>query len=503
MLEEKYDESKRNFIILLAILIIGGYFAILFRFIHFPAMINADEVDNLIQVRRLLANYSFNTIGFKHPPLYIFFLALIAKIFGYKESVFFASTIVLALILIIAFYFLSREFFDEKVALLSSFFLAVMPYYVFYSVWIKQDTLMTLFMVLSFYFFLKNRNVTSGVFYGLGILTKESTALVTPILFFYLVFTRKLFKLKDLFIQSIVGFGLSFWWFLFYASSVSQGNNMNKGILRVIFDPWLVKTYFKGIKFFSYYFEFMPVELGYVILSGFIIGIIYYLHASLRDNRDDSARYQHPLVFPLLWFLIVYLVATFSSRKLSWFVYQGVPSIAIIGAFGWNFIYQKFKEKSQIAGSTFISIILILSVFNMGKFDAYRYEKIVPLGSEYQAQLKNLSDFVDRVVGKGKRIAMPFKPPVFLYYSEIKEEQVYLLPSRADELTGFIKKNKIDYVFLWPMSGYEVEIRNIYDTKVIRKMYKEIENTAEEKGFSKLHPGELAILKTANIYQKN
>jgi hypothetical protein len=367
--------------------------------------------------------------------------------------------------------------------------------------------MVTLFMILSFYFFLKEKNIISGIFYGLGILTKESMVFVTPILFFYLVITGRLYRFKDLFVQSVIGFGLSFWWFLFYAPSISQGNNMVKGVLRVIFDPLLVKNLSDWFKSFGYYFKRMPVELGFIILLGFISGVVYCLYCFLRGNpinlNNMFTPKQHSLIFPITWFLVIYLIATISFRKLFWFVYSGAPAIAMISGFSWNFFYEKIKEKSVLAGSTFVLIVLVLSVFNMNSFDAQRYKNITPLGLEYQSQLKDLSNFVDRVVGKEKRIAMPFKSPVFLYYSAIKEEQVYLLPSGADKLINFIEKNKIDYVFLWPLNGYEVEIRNVYDTKVIRKMYKKIENLAEEKGFSKLHPGELAILKTTNIYQKN
>jgi len=119
-----------------------------------------------------------------------------AMIIGRLVSILFTVTTVLVL------YLVGKEIYDEQVGLISSFLLAINPYFYFFSIFVKQDS-MTVFLITSaIYFFIKYIKNEKITYYYLSLLIggmATSTKYVAGLILFILpiMFLVKRFNTAD------------------------------------------------------------------------------------------------------------------------------------------------------------------------------------------------------------------------------------------------------------------------------------------------------------------
>jgi len=153
------------------------------------------------------------------PPGFPLFLAGIYKVFGHS---FLAGKIGLAFIsslTCILIYFFLKEFFKNKVCFIGSLLYAIYPASVFWTGYLTPVSLVVFFMVLFSLFLMKGKNqkrnsflFLSGVFLGLGILTRSVFIVFLPlILVWFLIEFRKRGILKFFFLFVGCLFILSPW----------------------------------------------------------------------------------------------------------------------------------------------------------------------------------------------------------------------------------------------------------------------------------------------------
>jgi len=158
------------------------------------------------------------------PPGFPFFLAGIYKIFGHsflagKIGIAFISSLTCILI-----YFFLREFFKDKVCFIGSLLYAIYPASIFWSGYLTPVSLVVFLMVLFSLFLMKGKNqkrnsflFLSGIFLGMGILTRSTFMVFLPlILIWFLIEFKK---------RGILKFSILF-----------------VGCLLIIF-PWLTRNY--------------------------------------------------------------------------------------------------------------------------------------------------------------------------------------------------------------------------------------------------------------------
>jgi hypothetical protein len=75
-------------------------------------------------------------------------------------------------------YMIAKELFGKKIALLSTFLLAISPVFFLYSIYVLTEIPSTLFILISLYFYLKRRYVLSGVFTGVALLFRFPQGLI-------------------------------------------------------------------------------------------------------------------------------------------------------------------------------------------------------------------------------------------------------------------------------------------------------------------------------------
>ena len=188
-----------------SVLILLSVFLITFvpRIIGLGTMIVADEQlwvwRSITFIKSILNADLLGTSISGHPGVMTMWLTAISTgiaflAYGYKElsDLLFPGQLTIAIttyLAIILTYFLIKELFNERIAIISLILIALDPFYLAFSRIIHLDALMTSFMTLSFLSFLiymtKSKRlrflVSSGVFAGLGILTKIPAVFLFPI----------------------------------------------------------------------------------------------------------------------------------------------------------------------------------------------------------------------------------------------------------------------------------------------------------------------------------
>lgn len=111
----------------------------------------------------------------KNPPLYFIFLAFWIKFFGQSEVFLRIPSVFFSVVSILLVFFLAREVFDNKIAVLSSLVFAVLPFNIWHSQEVRPYSLsvfLTLFMVLLCVKYIKKRSLrTLSLFLTFSVLS--------------------------------------------------------------------------------------------------------------------------------------------------------------------------------------------------------------------------------------------------------------------------------------------------------------------------------------------
>lgn len=111
-----------------------------------------DEL-NTLQRTRLGIKYSFNVDI--HPPLYYVMINFWSLFFGFSDFSLRFPSVIFGVLSVIVTFMLARELFNQKIALLSSYLVAISEFVIFYSNEAKQYTMLLFLATLSTYYFVK------------------------------------------------------------------------------------------------------------------------------------------------------------------------------------------------------------------------------------------------------------------------------------------------------------------------------------------------------------
>lgn len=194
------------------------------------------------------------------PPLYPIFLAICYWLFGGNTLAYFIPQIFLGSLTCLLIYFITKEIFDRKTAMLAGFAVALYPDLIFWTYMIRPETFYIFLLALSFLFLLRGtaRNTSyllyAGVlFLGFACLTRIVTLLFIPA---YL-----------------------FWQFIALGNSRKTWSVIATSfmILFITLLPWCIRNHlvFKQFSFFT-------IEQAAVLLD-------YTYNFSLNEFKDRSA----------------------------------------------------------------------------------------------------------------------------------------------------------------------------------------------------------------------
>ena len=256
---------------------------------------------------------------FKHPPLFSCWVALSLKIFGDAFISAGYVSLLFGILLIPLTYLLGKEFFDERIGLLSAFFLWMDPVNIICSQKVWMETTLAFFILLSVYLFAMGERTNkslyflfSGISCGLAVLTKYPGILVLVIMIIYIAAYRTdLIKNKTLLLSLLIPFLMllpwAVWNFSVYGSefllkmgrmhSVFSGNT-RRNVIAVLFGGVSLALVWKlfFVKENLFYQQMVPVALTKKkekkhSLLMILIGIVFF--AALFPHIYHSFNFHH------------------------------------------------------------------------------------------------------------------------------------------------------------------------------------------------------------------
>lgn len=340
-------------------------------------------------------------------PFHIYTTALFVKLFGLSDVAVRAPSVIFGLIDILLVFFVVRLITQKKpVAILSSLFLAISPWFIQFSR-VNWETNFALFFLLSglLFFFQGLRKkpyflMLAFTCFGFDLYTYNAAKIFIPLFLFVLVvvYFKELIKLKFTFLISIVIFLI--------ISSISILNPQLSGLTRfqqVKFDDNLVRSTM-SYKLSKKYF-FGKIE---------IIGGQYLSHFNpqfLFISGDKNPRHSSQTTGQLYWldFVLIPLGIFFLLRYkkkygaifLAWFFLAPLPgsitieaphasramfalgSWQIVSAWGAYYLFQEAKNKiSRKILGVFLIVFYLLSFSRY----YYNYINIYPIKSSQDWQ---------------------------------------------------------------------------------------------------------------------
>ena len=165
-------------------------------------------------------NYSPQLLVF-HPPFKLFLFDTFLLLFGPWSTGFVG--LLLGIAGIIAFYYIGKELFNQKIALLSACLLAISGLYLSVGTFSIDDFVMTVMILVAFAFYLKSKYIFYAVFSTCAILTKE-----TAIFFVISVFIVAVINKRKHFIEFLAPIAaLLLWTIILYANGQHLWNEYN------------------------------------------------------------------------------------------------------------------------------------------------------------------------------------------------------------------------------------------------------------------------------------
>lgn len=203
-------------------------------------------------------------LGAGYNPVFVYSLIPFIYFFGLTEFAVRLTAAFYGILTVIVTYFLVKELFNEKVAILSSFFLAISPWHLQFSRIGFEVITLNFFIVLGLYFFIKGIKNKKYLPIGFILLALSTYCYPTGKLFSFLLFfgfifiyRKELFKNRKIFFFSIFMFAiilLPMFYFTFFGIGLERFNDIS------IFNEGLT-NYFKEDILKSYIPFFKPKSL--------------------------------------------------------------------------------------------------------------------------------------------------------------------------------------------------------------------------------------------------
>ncbi len=286
-----------------------------------------------------------------HPLLFHFLASGWLKIFGNTITVSHSFALFVSVVLIITLYYTGSKLFDKNVALASVLLLLMQPIFLAQSGLVLPEVMLALFVLLSIFFFLKQKPVLYFISATLMLFTKE-----TGVAIVFVAFILEIFRQKSVFIDR-------FWLairILFVAGSP----------VLVLFAYLIVQYFYHGWLFFpdhTGYITFDPATVWNRITEGygayifiyqgrnllFFSALLLLVYGIIRKVNIEHKYELFSLCAFVLGFILVSSVNFFSNR----YIMSIIPLFLLITL---AITFQFFKKATMRI--VFICIALVLQI---------------------------------------------------------------------------------------------------------------------------------------------
>jgi 4-amino-4-deoxy-L-arabinose transferase-like glycosyltransferase len=501
--------TKKEFLCLVLILILAGFFRF-WKLDEIPPGLYPDVAINGNEAFFSLKNKGFKVFypeNYGREGLMIWLIALSFKIFGISILSIRIVAATIGVLTVLGLYLLTKELFRQstiynlqfaiKIALFSSFFLAVSFWHTNFSRIGFRAILLPFVLVFSFYFLLRSYrkktlldSILAGIFFGLGFYTYTSfrvAVLILPVIFFPYWFVYKKEGGQKRFLL-LTFFFLIVTFFVALPIGIYFLKNPQDFISRAtpvsIFaaeNP--IKEFFKSLILHLGMFNFYGDPNWRHNFSGkpmlfFPVGILFLIGFFLAIK--NSLKFRESLQFAICnlqliaWFFIMLLPGILTREGLphSLRVIGVIPPVFIFSGLGAFWIYQILEKKIKNKIALFVLILVFLLFISISEFNKYFFvwAKRPEVKSEFTKEYLEMGEYLNSLpedyekyviinrsgvpVSWANNIPMPAQSIMFLEISKYgKLKSKYLLP----EDIGKIKIEKRGVILVM------VENKEIFD----------------------------------------
>ncbi len=493
-----FNILKSNWV-LVAILFLALFFRV-YQINHFPGGLFPDEAANGIDINSMSHGQiqPFYERGNGREALFFYFEALSVWIFGLGVWQFHIVSALFGFASVVALYFLAKRMFNQRVALLATFFFAVSSYASLVTRTAFRATAVPFFSIMTILFLVKFFQETderkkyisaalSGAFFALGFYTYTSYRMMLPLVFGFLVLlyianrsqTRELFKIytkyKIVFAAAflIAISWLALWFiqhpgdFLGRANGVSVFNkDLNGGDLIgtviLVAKKTILSFFTKGdlnwrqnVAGYPFLSPFISPFFGAMLIL-FTVSMFRVLKQAWTQKVEPQIWYQG-LLATWAWFMMVPEAATAEGIPHGLRLIGIIPPMFIITAWGVNWTWEKLRQYSAFDKyKTYFAAVFLVSLF-VYNYNLY-FAVAVNSPGYYYAYRSDLTDVSNYLNQRNK------KNSTYLSLDEFSVQTTEYLTSRYNQ----------PYRLLDPAHTYEVNLRGgdqvvftqstIYDT---------------------------------------
>jgi len=404
-------KNKKKFTVILIILIVAlGLFLRIYNINNTPPGIFPDEAMNGEDAIKAndSGNYElFYPANEGREGLFINLIALSFKLFGISIFTLKLPAIIFSVLTILGTYLLTKELFKkERVALISSFLVAVSFWSIDFGRIAFRANMLTFVLVFSFYFLFRGVRTKkwlnfalSGLIFGIGAHTYIAwriAPLILLILLISFILSRKNF-IKEYW-KHILVFIL-----LFLIATIPIFYTLYKNPTYIhapiddisIFSPQINKGNFVGTFFRSFSLSLIKYNFWgdqnwrhnyppYPILDpltgiAFLFGIIFSflilfqkLYQRIKQKIRDPEMDSYALLF--FWFFIMLVPEFLTGESLPHALRSigNLPTVFIFGALTFNFFLEK-SEKHRLIFRKIIFFLVIFTLLVIGLFNSIKY----------------------------------------------------------------------------------------------------------------------------------
>ncbi|MBU2540371.1 MAG: glycosyltransferase family 39 protein [Candidatus Omnitrophica bacterium] len=361
---------------LFLILLIGMTFIIVFAFCWQPGYLDGDSL-GYAQTAKWVADSgrwlaikdsSWGGQFYYHFPLAIWVSALSFKIFGVNVVSASLFSLLSCLGAVIAIFYFGKIIKNNWVGFFASVVFLLINYTPRLAQQCRMDMPLTLFIILSLYFFIlavrgkKTFYLLFGLFTSLAIMTKDVNGLAPlAIACIYLLISRQFKKLIDPYF--LFGFVISFIPVLLWIW-------LEKHIYgETLFAKWLNWNFLHLLrhKELAAPFYYYPRE----IIKRYFYFVPIFVHGAFLAIRQAKTRESDQPLLILTWAVFIPFAFSFGNRKLHYFIYSMYPAAALLAGIALNELCkQKIKLrilKIFIVGLIFLGLLRLSIPVRWGK----------------------------------------------------------------------------------------------------------------------------------------
>ncbi|MDD2523884.1 MAG: glycosyltransferase family 39 protein [Endomicrobiaceae bacterium] len=380
MIKKIFQNINIKFLITLTLIVFALYSkSLFFDFTYFDddvLILDKQEYLKISNIKNILTDTVFarGQDKFCRPLLNISFL-IEKYIYGVTPWGYHLTNIIIHIFAVFSIFLLLSLKYDKKKVFLVSILFACHPVLTQAVVWIpgRNDSLITLFVVLSFYFLVKcldNKKINFIVFHFLcfacSLLTKE-TAIVMPVFYItYLLSKKQTIKIKSFFIISWVFMILSYFIYRHFVLEYQTYSVAFHQLCSTFFHSLPATTKYIANIFFPFNLSVFSstVEINYLLSIASIL--VFLLMLSISKHKYDIKN----LLFGLSWFFIC-LFPTFVMPNNQFYdhrIYLPMFGVLIV-ILEMLKSYDKIHEKKIVMFLIIITIIFaFLSFLHENKF---------------------------------------------------------------------------------------------------------------------------------------